>query len=126
MIKLHKYFIRASVVFLLCTIVFCLFFKINNVKDLKSCFEMCFIGEYHPIWKDLALGKITQGQNIRSITQKWTPQRITKDGNRVMLTYWWPDSPDTISSYIGITLTVKNGKVIAAESWSCTSHYCFF
>jgi hypothetical protein len=97
---------------------FCWFVKIESITHPRT-----FIGiarSCHPVWKDLACGRIYEGQPVDEVIAKTKPAHVDRRGVFVSLDYHEPWSLTVMR------VIAKNGKLVSAHAGSCTWDHTFF
>jgi hypothetical protein len=75
--------------------------------------------ECHPVWKDLHSGRIHAGQSVDEVINLTKPIRVEHFENYDLLHY-------QDASFTGVAVIARDGRLIAAEAWSCTWNKTFF
>lgn len=96
----------------------CWYFGIGSGRDLKAYVGMAL--ECHPVWQDLALHRIYEGQPVDDVIKKTNPVLVERHGRFVGLTYQDP------LSFTGVQIVAMDGSLTRACAWSCTWDYIFF
>ena len=96
----------------------CWYCGIASSRDVKAYIGMTL--ECHPVWQDLALHRVYDGQPVDDVIKQTTPVLIAQRGRFVELTYQEP------LSFTGVQIVAMDGSVIRACTWSCTWDYAFF
>jgi hypothetical protein len=109
----------ALIVFALAVASLCCFLGVQTRADVIGYYEMAR-GNFHPIWKDLALGRIRKGDNLESVLQKHRPTRREDFGPYTSLCYVGPGSSDTLQ------IKAKKGRLIYAQAGGCGWEHVFF
>ena len=102
-------------------LLFCLcqFLDIHSQTDVIAYSAMCR-GDFHPIWKDLALGRIEKGDDLDALIGKHTPFQRGEAGPYTELVY----ARDT--RLPKITAMARDGKLIAAATTGAKWRHVFF
>ena len=81
----------------------------------------------YPVALDLWRGRIAAGDRIERVTARTRPHRVTKRGPFVQL-FYYPGGPPRAGSIslAGTCVVAKDGKLVAAGSWSCTFQHAHF
>jgi hypothetical protein len=109
----------ALVVFALAVASLCCFLGVQTRADVVRYYEMAR-GNFHPIWKDLALGRIRKGDSLKSLLQKHRPTQRVDFGPYTSLCYRGPGSSGTLQ------IRAKNARLIYACAGSeCWEHVFF-
>ena len=96
----------------------CWYFGINSSRDLKAYAGMAL--ECHPVWQDLALHRICEGQPVDDVIEQTNPVFVVRHGRFVELGYQEP------LSFTAVQIVAMDGKVARAGTASCTWDYTFF
>jgi hypothetical protein len=91
---------------------------ITNARDLKAYFGMAV--ECHPVWKDLALQRIREGQPVDEVIAATKPVYVVRHGRFVELGYQEP------LSFTAVQIIAMDGGLVRACTASCTWDYIFF
>ena len=92
-----------------CVVAFvslCWFFRIKSERDIMAYIGMA--GECHPVWRDLAFGRVYEGQPVEETITITNPMFIIRHGRYVRLSYQEP------FSFTGIEIVARDGRVISA------------
>jgi len=107
------------IVLALAALLLCSFFGIHSRRDILG-YRMMMHEHYHPIWKDLAWRRIKKGDSLESLLQRHPALGREDYGPYTNLRYGeW-------TSFDGLNVLAKEGKLIAATAWSCTWRHIFF
>jgi hypothetical protein len=98
--------------------IVCWYFGIASGRDVKAYIGMAL--ECHPVWQDLALHRVYDGQPVDDVIKQTTPVLVVRHGRFVELTYQEP------LSFTGVQIVAMDGSVTRACTWSCTWDYTFF
>lgn len=103
----------------LATLLLCSFFGIHSRRDILG-YRMMMHEHYHPIWKDLAWRRIKKGDSLEGLLQRHPALGREDYGPYTNLRYGeW-------TSFDGLNILTKEGKLISATAWSCTWRHIFF
>lgn len=94
------------------------YFGIDSTRDLRAYAGMAL--ECHPVWQDLALKRIREGQSVDDVIAKTKPVYVVRHGRFVELAYQEP------LSFTVVQLIAIDGKLVRACTGSCTWGYTFF
>jgi len=96
----------------------CWYFGIHSGRDFKAYVGMAL--ECHPVWRDLALHRIYEGQPVDDVIKQTNPVLVVRHGRFVELGYQEP------LSYTGVQIVAMEGTLARACAGSCTWDYTFF
>jgi hypothetical protein len=117
----QRWFRITACVFLVVSVVlglFCRYFGIRSHNDVIAYYGMS--QECPPVWKDLALRRVSAGQSVEEAIQATSPLLVERHGSYVTLTYQHG------LSFSGIMIVARNGRLRAAEAMGCTWQHKFF
>lgn len=97
----------------------CHFTGIHSARDIVAYRAMAR-EHYHPVCKDLALGRIRKGDDVEKLLQRHSPSHLERFGIYANLSY----SPH--GSFNTLTIVAKNSRLILARAGSCTWRHTFF
>lgn len=100
------------------TLVACWYFGLHSGRDVKAYAGMAL--ECHPVWKRLALRTVREGQRVDEVIDKTDPAYVVRHGRFDEINYQHP------LSFTFVHIVAKDGKLIRAESGSCTWDHTFF
>jgi hypothetical protein len=95
----------------------CVVLRIRHPGDLVSHCEMAI--EFPVIWRELALRRFGPGDSAEDLTRRCPPKRSDTFGRYAIHHYFH-------GAMSGITVTVRDGKLLSAEAGGCTWKYSFF
>jgi len=98
--------------------IVCWYFGIHSGRDFKAYVGMAL--ECHPVWQDLALHRIYEGQPVEDVIKETNPVLVVRHGRFVELTYQEP------LSFTGVQVVAMDGTLTRACTRSCTWDYTFF
>ena len=98
--------------------ILCWYFGITSPRDLKAYAGMAT--ECHPVWQDLALHRIREGDAVDEVIAKTQPIYVVRYGRFVELGYQEP------LSFTVVQMIAIDGKLVRAFTGSCTWDYTFF
>jgi len=110
-----------AVVLLLALLACCGYFGIYRWRDVIAYGGMA--AECDPVWKELALRRVRQGDPVSKLTEIREPSWVLEYGPYQQLEYGF--EPGYLS-LTGITVYAKEGKLLTAIAWSCTWDHVFF
>ncbi|TWT50132.1 hypothetical protein CA85_52660 [Allorhodopirellula solitaria] len=93
-------------------------FGIRSGTDVVA--YACMARECHPVWQDLALHRIYEGQAVEEVITSSDPVTVVRHGRFVSLGYQEP------LSFNVIQIVAIDGKLAWAYSGSCTWDHTFF
>jgi hypothetical protein len=99
-------------------VAICSFFGIKRARDLKAYAGMAL--ECHPVWQDLAVGRVYKGQQVNEVIETTQPVYVIRHGRFVEIGYQEP------FAFTVIQIVAMDGKVVQACAASCTWDYLFF
>ncbi len=108
----------AAVILAISLSLVCWYFGISSGRDFKAYIGMA--RTCHPVWQELALHRIYEGQLVDDVIKHTTPMLVVRHGRFVELTYQEP------LSFAGVQIVAMDGRVTGAWTWSCTWDYTFF
>ncbi len=106
-------------VFAVLLVFACHFVGIRSTRDIVA-YRAMRREHYHPIWKDLALGRVKRGDDVESLLQKHTPLWRNDAGRYTKLVYVQGGADP------GLTVMAKDGKLILAVAGAATWQHAFF
>jgi|GEM_PF-6759006 len=76
--------------------------------------------ECHPVWRDLALRRIYEGQRVDDVIERTKPVCVVRHGRFVEIAYQDP------LSFSGVHMVAMDDKLVRAMSLSCKWEHTFF
>ena len=119
-----RIFACLAVVLLLVLLACCSYFRIHRWRDVIAYAGMA--AECDPVWKELALRRVRQGDPISKLTEIREPSGVLEYGPYEQLEYYRGGFEPGYLSLTGITVYAKEGKLLTAVAWSCTWDHVFF
>ena len=110
--------VYATVTLAVLSSMLCWYFGISSTRDLKAYAGMAL--ECHPVWRDLALHRIREGQSVDDVIAKTKPVYVVRHGRFDELGYQEP------LSFTVVQLIAIDGRLARACTGSCTWDYTFF
>jgi hypothetical protein len=114
-------FAIATVLLVVMAIGTCAFFRISRPVDIEAYFGMAT--ECHPVWRAFALRRLSAGDPASELLSRFPPSRRDEFGRYGV--YDYNPSPDSLG-FSGLRVVTRDGKLLTAESGSCTWHFTFF
>ncbi len=96
----------------------CWYFGIHSARDVKAYIGMAM--ECHPVWRDLALRRVCEGQPVDEVIERTRPLLVLRHGRFVQLDYHEP------LSFTVVQIVAMDGAVVQAVAGSCTWNHTFF
>ncbi len=94
------------------------YFGVNSMNDLRAYVGMAMV--CHPVWKDLALHRIHDGQSVDEVIEITSPIYVVRHGRFVEIEYQEP------LSFTVVQMIAVDGSLVRACTGSCTWEYTFF
>ena len=113
-----------AVVLVLVLLACCSYFRIHRWRDVMA--YACMPAECDPVWKELALRRVRQGDPVSKLTELRKPSRALEYGPYQQLEYYRGGFEPGDLWFTGITVYAKEGKLLTAVAWSCTWDHVFF
>lgn len=119
--KKARRIILAAVLIIAAAIGCCAFLRISRPADVEAYLGMA--SECHPIWKQFALRRFTAGDSAAELFQRFPPDRREEFGRYGIYSYY--RGAEGIP-FTALGVVTRDGKLLRAESGSCTWQFCFF
>jgi len=97
------------------------FFRIRGPNDLEAFRGMA--DECHPVWKSLALRRISRGDSVTNLFALYKPSQRAEFGRYGIYDYY---KGGGIGGFTGLRIIARDGHLISAASGSCTWQFVFF
>lgn len=81
---------------------------------------------FHPIWKQFAFRYFSAGDSAKHLFQRFSPNRKEEFGRYGVYDFYPGDPNEIVLSFVGLTVTTKDGTLSSAKAWSCTWQFTFF
>jgi hypothetical protein len=119
--KKARRFTIAAALFIALAIGCCALLRISRPADVVAYVEMT--RECHPVWKQFALRRFNAGDLAAELFRRFPPSRREEFGRYGVYSYY--QSGDGIP-FTQFGVVTRDGKLLSAESGSCTWQFTFF
>ncbi len=100
----------------------CAFLRISRPRDLEAYLGMA--SECHPVWKHFALRRFGPGDSAHELFRRFPPTSRSEFGRYGI--YSFSLGPPGSISFTTVSVVTKDGKLLTAQSGSCTWQFTFF
>jgi hypothetical protein len=107
------------VALVLALLLCCRFLGIHSKVDFLTYREMSR-GQFHPVWRDLALRRFRRGSDLESLLAKYRPSHREDAGTYARLVY------GEASGHPEVTVIAKDGRLTAAVADTSAGRHMFF
>lgn len=99
----------------------CAFLRVSGPADIEAYLGMA--SECHPVWKQFALRRFGPGDSAQELFRRFPPTRRLEFGRYSIYSY---DLDPAGFSFTKLAVVTRDGRLLSAQSGSCTWEFTFF